>query len=129
MLKEAKKALRVTATAFDSEIASLLMAGANDLTIAGVVLPGTVTFSVEGDTVTDLSTLTDDLVMRAILTYAMMRFGNPPNYDKLREAYETQKVQLMHATGYTDYGETQDPEPEPEPEPETDPEAEDGETE
>jgi len=104
MLKEAKKALRVTATAFDSEIASLLMAGANDLTIAGVVLPGTVTFSVEGDTVTDLSTLTDDLAMRAILTYAAMRFGNPPNYDKLREAYETQKVQLMHAGAYTDYG-------------------------
>ena len=35
MLKEAKKALRVTTDYYDSEIASLLMAGANDLTIAG----------------------------------------------------------------------------------------------
>ena len=106
MLKEAKKALRVTADYYDSEIASLLMAGANDLEIAGVELPGSVTFTVStSDAVTDNSTLKDPLVMRAIITYAMMRFGNPPNYDKLLDAYETQKGQLMHAAGYTDYGE------------------------
>lgn len=103
MLKEAKLALRVTHTIYDAEIANLLMAGANDLTIAGVVLPGTVTFTVNNDTITDTSTLTDPLAMRAIITYAAMRFGNPPNYDKLREAYDTQKGQLMHATGYTDW--------------------------
>ena len=115
MLKEAKKALRVTIDHFDSEIASLLMAGANDLEIAGVDLPGTVTFTIgTDDGVADASTLTDPLVMRAIITYAAMRFGNPPNYDRLADAYETQKVQLMHATGYTDYGE--DPEPEADPE-------------
>lgn len=109
MLKEAKKALRVTATLYDSEIASLLMAGANDLTIAGVVLPGTVTFSVnENDEVTDSSTLTDPLVMRAIFTYARMRFGSPPDYAQLADAYETQKAQLMHATGYTAYEEDED---------------------
>ena len=106
MLKEAKKALRVTINHFDSEIASLLMAGANDLEIAGVQLPGEVTFTVSsGDTVTDTSTLTDPLAMRAVITYAAMRFGNPPNYDHLAEAYELQKVQLMHASDYTDYGE------------------------
>ena len=103
MLKEAKLALRVTHTIYDAEIANLLMAGANDLQIAGVVLPGTVTFTVSNDTITDTSTLTDPLAMRAIITYAAMRFGNPPNYDKLREAYDTQKGQLMHATGYTDW--------------------------
>ena len=108
MLKEAKLALRVTHTIYDAEIANLLMAGANDLQIAGVVLPGTVTFTVNNDTITDTSTLTDPLAMRAIITYAAMRFGNPPNYDKLREAYDTQKGQLMHATGYTDYGEQED---------------------
>lgn len=113
MLKEAKKALRVTTTYYDSEIASLLMAGANDLTIAGIVLPGTVTFTIStGDTVTDLSTLEDPLAMRAVITYAQMRFGNPPNYQQLADSYDLQKVQLMHATGYTDYGEP-DPEPEP----------------
>ena len=113
MLNEAKKALRVTNAYYDSEIASLLMAGANDLEIAGVVLPGTVTFTIStGDTVTDMSTLTDALAMRAVITYAQMRFGNPPNYQQLADAYDLQKVQLMHATGYTDYGEP-DPEPEP----------------
>ena len=113
MLKEAKKALRVTSTYYDSEIASLLMAGANDLAIAGVQLPGEVTFTVSSsDVVTDTSTLTDELAMRAVITYAQMRFGNPPNYQQLADAYDLQKVQLMHATGYTDYGEP-DPEPEP----------------
>jgi Cys-tRNA synthase (O-phospho-L-seryl-tRNA:Cys-tRNA synthase) len=109
MLKEAKKALRVTSSYYDSEIASLLMAGANDLAIAGVQLPGTVTFTIStGDTVTDMSTLTDDLAMRAVITYAQMRFGNPPNYQQLADAYDLQKVQLMHAAAYTDYGEEDD---------------------
>ena len=105
MLNEAKKALRVTNAYYDSEIASLLMAGANDLEIAGVQLPGTVTFTIStGDTVTDMSTLTDALAMRAVITYAQMRFGNPPNYQQLADAYDLQKVQLMHAASYTDYG-------------------------
>ena len=109
MLNEAKKALRVTNAYYDSEIASLLMAGANDLEIAGVVLPGTVTFTIStGDTVTDMSTLTDALAMRAVITYAQMRFGNPPNYQQLADSYDLQKVQLMHAAGYTDYGEEED---------------------
>ena len=95
----------MTVDHFDSEIASLLMAGANDLAIAGVILPGEVTFTIgTNDAVTDASTLTDPLAMRAVITYAAMRFGNPPNYDKLADAYETQKVQLMHAGDYTDYG-------------------------
>ena len=106
MLKEAKKALRVTVNNFDSEIAHLLMAGANDLAIAGVHLPGMVSFTIgTNDEVTDVSTLKDPLAMRAVITYAQMRFGNPPNYDKLADAYDLQKVQLMHANGYTDYGE------------------------
>jgi hypothetical protein len=109
MLKEAKKALRVTTDWYDSEIASLLMAGAADLKAVGVKWPGVVSFSVSGnDTVTDNSTLKEPLVMRAIITYAAMRFGNPPNYDKLKESYDEQKVQLMHAAMYTDYPEDGD---------------------
>ena len=107
MLSEAKKALRVTHPIYDTEIANLLMAGACDLQLAGVILPGVVSFTIgTDDAVTDVSTLTDPLVQRAIFTYAAARFGNPPNYDKLKEAYDEQKVQLMHATGYTDYSET-----------------------
>ena len=102
MLKEAKKALRVTATLFDSEIASLLMAGANDLAIAGVQLPGEVTFTIgTNDEVTDVSTLKDPLAMRAVITYAQMRFGNPPNYDKLLAAYNSLKGQLRLSKTYT----------------------------
>lgn len=105
MLKEAKKALRVTAALYDSEIAHLLMSGANDLQIAGVMLPGTVAFTIgTNDVVTDTSTLTDPLVMRAVITYAAARFGNPPNYQQLKESYDEQKIQLMHAEGYTDFG-------------------------
>ena len=40
MLNEAKTALRVTVTNFDTEIMSLLQAGAMDLRIAGVNVPG-----------------------------------------------------------------------------------------
>ena len=106
MLKEAKKALRVTNPIYDTEIAALLMAGANDLQIAGVVLPGTVTFTIgTDDAVADTSTLTDPLCQRAIITYAAARFGNPPNYVNIKASYDEQKAQLMHATGYTNYGE------------------------
>ena len=109
MLKEAKKALRVTVTNFDDEIMRLCEAGLMDLQIAGVVASGTVAFTEStSGAVTDTSTLTDPLVQRAIITYAAMRFGNPPNYDRLLDAYETQKVQLMHAAGYTDYGEDEE---------------------
>ena len=105
MLKEAKRALRVTATMYDSEISALLMAGANDLTVSGVILPGTVTFTIgENDQVTDNSTLKDPLCQRAVITYTAARFGNPPNYQQLKDAYDEMKAQLMHAGRYTNYG-------------------------
>ena len=43
MLKEAKKAMRVTVPNFDDEIMRLCQAGYDDLKIAGVVASGTVT--------------------------------------------------------------------------------------
>ena len=111
MLKECRQALRITTEAYDGELCSLMSAGAQDLTIAGVTLPGKVTFAyVEATQSTagywnDTSTLTDPLVIRAILTYVRMNFGSPNDYDQLRTSYGVQKTQLMHATGYTDYGE------------------------
>ena len=109
MLKEAKKTLRVTVDNFDDEIMRLCEAGLIDLKIAGVVTSGTVSFTVStSGAVTDTSTLADPLAMRAVITYAAMRFGNPPNYDRLLDAYETQKVQLMHSGAYTNYGDGDD---------------------
>ena len=113
MLMECKQALRITTDAYDVELCSLMGAAAKDLKIAGVIIPGTVAFSTTvttaGTTTVDASTLSDPLVMRAIFTYVRTHFGSPADYDRLKESYNTQKVQLMHADGYTDYGGT-DPE-------------------
>ena len=107
MLQEAKLALRVSAEIYDAEICDLIEAGARDLEIAGVVIPGTVDFTTTTSdgavTITDNSTLTDALVVRAILTYVRLHFGSPNDYDRLEKAYETQKTQLMHAVDYTTY--------------------------
>lgn len=108
MLTECKRALRITASAYDGELCSLMDAGARDLEIAGITLPGTVAFTMSNQGIVDSSTLTDALCQRAIFTYVRMNFGSPDDYERLREAYQTQKVQLMHATGYTDYGEEAD---------------------
>ena len=101
MLKEAKLAMRISTDAYDGEIAGLLDAGAHDLTIAGVVLPGTVSFAATETGIQDNSTLTDALCQRALITYARMHFGSPADYDRLAESYGIQKVQLMHAADYT----------------------------
>lgn len=103
MLKECKKALRITAEAYDGELCSLMDAAARDLTIAGVQLPGRVAFTVGENAITDNSTLTDSLCQRAIFTYVRMHFGSPDDYERLKESYNVQKVQLMHAGDYTDY--------------------------
>jgi len=107
MLRECKQALRITTDAYDGELCRLMEAGARDLEIAGVVLPGTVTFTEtqSSGTVTwsDNSEMDDQLVVRAILTYVRMNFGSPSDYERLRESYNVQKVQLMHAAAYTSY--------------------------
>lgn len=107
MLKEAKLALGITTQAYDARIAALLDAGAKDLRSVGVQFSGVVSFTVAVDgTVTDNSTLEDNLVKEAILTYVQMRFGNPPNYDQLLAAYENQKQKLANTTGYTEWGDS-----------------------
>ncbi len=104
MLSEARKALRISTTAYDSEIVGLIRAGYADLQIAGVRLPGGVDFTEDNGVFLDTSDLEDPLAQRAIITYVRMMFGSPGDYDKVRESYENQKAQLMHATGYTDWG-------------------------
>ena len=105
MLAECKKALKITATEYDGELCDLMDAAAHDLRIAGVVLPGTVSFTVTQSGITDNSTMTDNLCKRAIFSYVdWLFFRNAANEDRKREIYNIQKEQLMHATGYTDYG-------------------------
>jgi len=112
MLNECKLALRITATVYDGELCSLMDAAAKDLTTAGVVLPGTVSFQTTNQGISDTSTLTDALCQRAIFTYVRMMFGSPDDYERLREAYSAQKVTLMHAAAYTDYDGEEPEEPE-----------------
>ena len=119
MLNECRLAMQITDTDFDPELCMLMDAGARDLQLAGIVLPGTVSFEATNAGMQDNSTLTDPLVMRAIFTYVRMNFESPADYDRLAASYSLQREQLMHATGYTDYGE-----PDPEPEPEQDGEGE-----
>lgn len=107
MLKECKQALRITTDAYDSELVSLMKAAVRDLQIAGVNIPGTVAVTITettaGSSAADNSTLKDPLIMRAVFTYVRMHFGSPGDYDRLKESYNVQKIQLMHASDYTDY--------------------------
>ena len=88
MLEQVKLALRISTTAYDSELTYLIDAAKLDLGIAGVVLPDEL----------------DALVQKAIITYCKMSFGLPEDYDRLKRSYDEQKAQLSTATGYTDWG-------------------------
>lgn len=88
LINAAKLALRITTTAFDSQITALLDAAFLDMGIAGVVIPAEY----------------DQLVRTAAITYVMLHFGEPDDYDRLKASYDEQKGQLSIATGYTNWG-------------------------
>lgn len=90
MLDKAKKALRLTTSAYDDELTDLIQAALLDLGIAGV-----------------LTEEPDELVQRAVLTYVRMHFGKPDDYDRLAASYDAQKGALQIATGYTDWGDAE----------------------
>lgn len=89
LLNTVKTALRVTTTAFDSEITDLINAAVKDLGLAGV----------------DNDDTTDALVLRAVVTYCRLNFGQPDDYDRLKASYDEQKAQMGMATGYTTWTE------------------------
>jgi len=88
LISQAKLAARVTTTAFDEQIGRLLDTAMLDLGVAGVEVPETV----------------DVLVSQAAITYFLMHFGQPDDYDRLKRSYDEQKAQLVTCTGYTDWG-------------------------
>lgn len=89
LINAAKLAKRMSTNAFDTEVEDLLNAALMDLGVAGVVVPAEV----------------DALVRRAAITYFLMNFGEPDNYDRLKKSYDEQKAQLATCTGYTNWGE------------------------
>lgn len=88
ILDDAKMAMRISTTAYNDEITSLINAAQLDLGIAGVTVPSPL----------------DALVTRAIITYVRMNFGTPDDYDRLKASYDEQKAQLSMSTGYTNWG-------------------------
>lgn len=88
LITSAKLAARITTTAFDTQISDLLDAAVLDLGVAGVEVPEQL----------------DALVKQAEITYVLMNFGQPDEYDRLKRSYDEQKAQLSMCTGYTNWG-------------------------
>lgn len=89
LLDDVKMALRVTTTAYDAEITSLIDSAKKDLGVAGVLVP----------------TADDNIINTAIKTYCKMNFGtpNPANWEILKKSYDEQKAQLSTNSDYTDF--------------------------
>lgn len=103
MLSETKLALRIKTNVYDGEIARLIEAAVGDLGIVDVDAAGVsfiISATTTGETVTDNSTISDQLLIRAIITYVRLHFGTPDDYDKLERSYNEQKAQLITASGY-----------------------------
>lgn len=103
MLSETKMALRIKTNVYDGEIARLIEAAVGDLGIVDVDAAGVsfiISATTTGETVTDNSTISDQLLIRAIITYVRLHFGTPDDYDKLERSYNEQKAQLITASGY-----------------------------
>lgn len=85
MITAAKLAARITTSAFDQQVSDLLDAALLDMGVAGVEIPA-------GQ---------DALVQQAAITYFLLHFGQPDDYDRLKRSYDEQKAQLSTCTGYT----------------------------
>lgn len=83
-----KRAMRISDPEYNDEVVELIQSAVRDLGLSGV---------------TNLD-LTDPLILTAVKTYCRLRFGQPDDYDKLKQSYDEQKAQLDMATGYTDWG-------------------------
>lgn len=110
MLKEAMLGIRVTDLEYAPDIRRLLKAGMLDLQIAGVIVDGVIDIQITEDasgniTVEDNSTITDEMIQTALITYVGARgnYASPEQRLKLEASYDLQRKQLANATGYTDF--------------------------
>lgn len=97
LLAKVKLALRVTTNAFDSELNGLIDACIADMRMAGI------STDVMGTEYLQLPA-----VVMAVTTYCKMNFGkvDGSEYDRLKASYDEQKKQMGMATGYTDWGDS-----------------------
>lgn len=88
-LQKVKKALQIAYSDFDTTIDDLIDAAVADLGIAGIT----------GESVA----LSDPLVLNAVISYVAMNWSETKDYQRYKDAYETQKGQLWAASSYTDW--------------------------
>ena len=110
MFAEVKESLPISGDDYDAQIIQQIKAGALDLTTsAEIVLPGIIsikrTETLGKWTITDNSSIKDELIITAISIWCNMHIGNPPNIDNLRKSYESLKGQMRLSKKYTNYGE------------------------
>lgn len=121
MFAEVKSMLPVCGDEYDAEIIMQIKAAALDLTrTAEIIMPGEISISRTADTwdedtgeathwtITDESTVTDELIITAISVWCQMRIGNPPNYAQLLDAYREMKGSMRISGSYTCYGEREE---------------------
>lgn len=111
MFQEVKELLTfVEGDDYDAKIIAEIKACALDLTrTAAIVLPGVIDITRTQNaqtgvwTITDNSTVTDDLIIKTIAVWCDKEIGNPPNKDNLEKAYRSLKGSLQLSSDYTDY--------------------------
>lgn len=91
MLEIVKLALRITTTAFDSEITRLIAECIEEMTGLGVVI----------DLDAETGTPTSDQVQGAVVAYCKWQFGSNDEADRWREIFDRKLAQLKTMTGFT----------------------------
>jgi len=89
ILDDARKALRMSNTALDSEITDLVNGARQDLILSGILS-------------TKANDDTDALIKRAIIIYCKAYFGfDNPDAERLQKSYDSLKMSLVLSTDYT----------------------------
>lgn len=107
LFSKVKDGLPVSGNAYDGQIITQIRAAVLDLTTSTeIVIDGVVDIERDAQTgeITDNSSIDDELVITAISVWCNMRIGNPQNYDKLREAYNSLKGQMRLSGRYNGRG-------------------------
>jgi len=90
-IEKVKFALRIVSDDFNDQIKQLIEAALLDLETAGVTN----------------NDLTNALVLQAVTTYCRLHFGEPDEFDRLKQSYDEQKAQMSMRTGFTQWTEAE----------------------
>lgn len=97
LIDKVKVACRVTSTTYDDELAGLISASFADMGITDI----------KSDMLAETAAI-DPLVQNAVITFCKMNFGfvqlAEGQYERLKEAYDEQKSQMLMSSKYTDWG-------------------------